>query len=1024
MKLYNLLMSLIFTFTIFGADADRFTKVFLQEDCESSPYQSSEPFPTGKISDKSQILWNVTVPNSFEIVKNPVKSGRNALKVFRNGASGYISIGRKDAIPEGHDFRISFQLQVPEKGGCTIFFSDGKNSKPIGGLSIKSGRNIWAYDINQKWVTCSGLIVPPNKWLGCQIDFNSNRKNYQVSLIGEDGKKISSIQSYPFLQNTSFRDLMLLNTLPQGTTAFFDDIKILYSDNRSLEGCQNIAQGLIADSPGLAQNDASKLTNGNYDDGILLEVKKPRELEFSFTLPVKAQGIKIHSGDRNNSRQIKSFKLQSYNSLGHWYTLAEYRNPAGEKAPYIDFKPEDNLVKLRLTFPAQEDIFLREIEFFAPPDKPQHELDEFFQKCLSGEFRLPVYDGQYENHRIAELYLINTTPKDLPVKIKLVRRDAPLMVISENKHQLRPGSNRIPFDIKELSSGEYIAVVSDDSIPAKTNAGRLRRLLRISNSQSPSPVTPLHLTGQKMLFPDYYYFQSHSGLECTPMQAEKKLVHRGNTDDNCFIVYGDNIFIDDKGSICVNFHTWNRLWETASARYYHANASGTDLSSWQVLPGKANIPPDHRNPLQGKMPKPAIPDWELKKVGDQPLKYHFYDPEKDGPVNLKQLKLVWVHPAQPGTVGYQNYDWQVMRPPHSTTWPIWYKSPGEAIILRKTPLIQSIVDGSGFENPDSGSDLGFGQWLSDDGKYLHYAQGRHLYRFPPFTAPWDNIHWLSRIISVWRTADGINWERRYLGVPDTNMPVAAQHYGGLMTRIPNGGGLRLAFLNHYDALHQQMNVVLVYSWDGFNWRRFPHAAPFVNNGSPGDWLHGGCYFSLQAVEKDGKIYQLIPWANDHYHFQSEVVHSSKKSLDFITTEYMKNRFGARNIAKWPYFKKYFDSSFEKLAEKTKAATCSVGIAVYRKDGWFALNAGNTPGKFISHPILATGTMKVNIDLKQNGYFKIELIDSAGNTIQGFQKTIEAVDNTDLSVFSHLPSQEFRIKAELRNGTLYSIGFER
>ncbi|NMA42869.1 MAG: hypothetical protein GX946_05750, partial [Oligosphaeraceae bacterium] len=128
MKLDKLLriltLSLTFVFTImdtFGTEAIRFTKLFLQEDFESFPFQSSTPFPTGKISGDSPIIWNISVSDSFELVTTPVQSGQYALKVLRNGASGHISVGRKEGIPEGYDFRVSFQLQVPEKGGCTVF---------------------------------------------------------------------------------------------------------------------------------------------------------------------------------------------------------------------------------------------------------------------------------------------------------------------------------------------------------------------------------------------------------------------------------------------------------------------------------------------------------------------------------------------------------------------------------------------------------------------------------------------------------------------------------------------------------------------------------------------------------------------------------------------------------------------------------------------------------------------------------------------------------------------------------------
>jgi hypothetical protein len=465
----------------------------------------------------------------------------------------------------------------------------------------------------------------------------------------------------------------------------------------------------------------------------------------------------------------------------------------------------------------------------------------------------------------------------------------------------------------------------------------------------------------------------------------------------------------------------NRLWQTASKRAYHAVATDGTLDHWTVQEGPATAVASTPNPLKEGIPPAARPDWAHKPGPDGNITYRFYDAEKDGPVALNQVNCEWISPATPGTMGYRKYDWKILSPVACTIWPIWYKSPGEAIILRRTPLVDTFPCVGALEPPNSGCDLGFGQWLEDDGKTLCLGHGRHLARYMPYIARYDNLCAWSRIVAIWRTRDGLNWEQNYVGPPTTNKPIADQQYGGVNLRVPNGAGLRIAFLYRYCPYLQQISWELIYTWDGFRWTRFQDQPQFMPNGPFGDWFHGGGYIGGAAVEKDGKYYYLMCWCNDHYHFQSEIVHGSAKTAAGFTADYMKRRYAPRHLEEWPFFQKNFGGDWEKLAAHTRAATSAIGVAVFRKDGYFSANAGDTPARLLTVPLRANGALKVNAAVGQGGHLVIRLLQN-GRPLPGFEKRLGPCDGVELAVFPALPQGDFQVEVTMRNTRLYTLIF--
>ena len=221
---------------------------------------------------------------------------------------------------------------------------------------------------------------------------------------------------------------------------------------------------------------------------------------------------------------------------------------------------------------------------------------------------------------------------------------------------------------------------------------------------------------------------------------------------------------------------------------------------------------------------------------------------------------------------------------------------------------------------------------------------------------------------------------------------------------------------------QQISWEIIYSWDGFKWVRFQDQPQFMENGPQGSWNHGGGYIAHNALEIDGKYYMMMYYVGGTYHFEAEVLHSSTKSIDHIDAEYMRKRYEPRQLHRWPLFAKYYDNSWEKLAEHTKSARRALGILEYRKDGFFYAVADDKDAEMLTHPVCAKNSMKINAVVKDGGYLKVALVDEQGQEIPGYAKEYGQMDNTDLVVFDQLPEGKFQVRLNLKNTEVYTLSF--
>ncbi len=973
------------------------------------------------------------------------ESENRALRIIRRKQLEFVHIQSNGIIPENCNYGVSLRCNLKEKGNFVISFSDA-DGKKIAALYFKENK-LRGYDLKKKW-KFTGIRITKNEWFTLNINFYPGSRNYKIKLIGQSGKSITSIPM-PLLSDKTLKAVSFSTCHPIGSSALVDDLKVTYNTERVVT---NRVDALEGAEIFVRNNDGSSKQYPLLNDGdikaIALSRDIPLELNINLGKPVKVSTIRLYGGAPEYHKYPSgtcrplSYNIEGLNTAGQWRKLASSK--ASKKIlkggtpesmhQQEDFEPV-SIVKLKITITDSSDtlrrvsgkmaekkvVVLREIGLWGK--KLSHnQINRPFRKNIYGEFRLPVY----QNQTIAGLHLYNNKKdeKDHKVKIELRERYSNKLVQKVRFFDLKYGKNIIEFQLDKLPDGEYAASVIDQNDPMQ-KGDKFRRLLRlqrlVNRGKRNTPI--LLATGKKMFFPDAYYLDKHENIIFSSAQAKMEQVVSPNSVSEGFIRHGSQIFFDKSGKMYLPFYTVDRFWSKKSKKNFIAVSS--KQGQWKIAkmePSYISNKVKQKSPINSQPPNAAKPDWSVKLKDGKPPVFRFYDPQKDGKVNLRQVCFEYKRRYSGTVLGSKkkSLNWKIVNPPPCSTWPVWYKAPGEAILLTRTPLLQDKMPYGEFEEKIDSNDNFVGQWLSDDGKTLSYARCRLLKRYPPFTAPYDNLASCARILSIISTTDGMNWKYSYMVPPDKNDPPVAQHYGARVFRIPGGNGLMQAFVYRYHAKSQRISIELAYSWDGAKWQRYSGKPAFAKNGKLGCWNAGMLMISSSAIAREGTVYQMLSWVCEGFHFYGDFYYN-RSNMKEITGEKIKKYFKGRDLESWPFFKHF--GGYDGIAADIRKAGVSVGIASYRKDGLFYMSPQGTGiGKFVSRMLTASAGMTANAVIGQGGFLSIDLIDNTGKVIPGYTKELSSSDSLSSRIFDILPDKPFRVRAKLKNTKLYSLNF--
>ena len=980
--------------------------------------------------------WSGQGDAAFAVVGSPCRSKPHALRITRVNTLKRLVLFRNEPFPAKRNYKVSFWCHANNTGSMALFLHSNKTArgKATAGVCLYTLGRLRIYNpvlpgIN-KWVL-TGQRAPLETWFRCQLRFDVFQKLYWLDMTTEAGETTTS-EAFPIVSAQPTVALQFLNVPPPGNSVVIDDVKVTYESTTAstVSNRQDYAPKAT-----LSNGELQAVIDGDPLTGVMLGGQTaPFHMELKTNSPVSM--VRIYSGRQDGSSKLAACQVHGLNASGQVPELVsmEASKRGGQNHDYVEYEfPPEVLTSLDFKLHAQPKaagVFVREIGVYSPVILPASILNAQFIRQVYGEFRLPVYEDQ----EVARLHLINCREDGNAHRIglTLTERFAGKVIAPLRQLALPHGETRIPFKIRDLPNGSYIATVEDYSND-NVVGGRatFRRLLRLQHRVPFKKQARYEMTGKKMFFPDDHYLASSSNLRfraCSGrvVQAVKQTLKSAD-----FTQLGSRVYFDERGKLNVLFRRLNRGWmREKTTRYFLATAADAEFTDWTIQPlSKTPAIPDQGRPPWDEPTPEAKPDWRAKRIGRSPIKLRFYDPARDGKVKLNQVAFRRITRAREGTVMRRtDLDWSAIKPLRGSTWPVWFKARGVGLVLRRESLLQDMPSLIGdLEDPKATNDNWAGQFLSDDGKALINIHANVLRRFRPFNAPWDNLAKCSRILTVYRTRDGINYTRTHMALPDESDPPASQHYGGLIRRAPGGNGLKLVYLARYRAYTQQIDTIISYSWDGIHWRRFSGQDILAANGPHGSWSAGHVWLGSSAVERDGKVYHLIQRLGGIYHFQSEIANSgTDESVKKITGPWIKDRFEPRSLHECPLFGKF--GSWDRVAEHTRNTGVGVGVLVYRKDGLFCIEAQRGEGEFLTLPVSATGSLRTNALISKGGYIKIELTDVNGRALPNYSSPnaalLEAGDWLDevlrFGSQNRLPQDPFRIRATMCDAKLFTL----
>ncbi len=629
--------------------------------------------------------------------------------------------------------------------------------------------------------------------------------------------------------------------------------------------------------------------------------------------------------------------------------------------------------------------------------------------------------------------------RPLAVEVSFEERDRGEVPRAPLKVTVNPGAEdtRVALDISGWPDGEYLTRIRESGGTGRYT-GELLRMLRKQTIRPPQPPPePADVAGLTLLMVDDWYLAERRGLRFRVHPARQYPIVEAPLAEGQVMARGLGLKVEDDGTLVAGFKTMDR--RSANPRFYVARSR--DAVDWEIveeqrdaaLP-RAQVRSDSRPRLQSNL-RPRL-TWA---AAEEPVAetYRFYDAERDGPVPLDQIQVKYT--------GYQPARWGELDLPARCTYPVWRKSspaqsPGaqasvEYVLLTREPLTHDRWEYGGGRGATLG-DLGEwnetndnfgGQWLSADGKELRYCQGRTVPRFPPFRIEYDNLWSCNRILVVWSTRDGVSWTPTWFDTPTEDDPVGYQHYGARVFRA-EGGNLLLAYLYVYQQASQQISLDVYSSRDGVYWRRYAGEPAFAPNGPPGAWNFGFIFPSAGPVEKDGRAYHLLGYCSNGPHFLHEFLYD-RDDLSEVTGEWLRRRLEGRALKSWPFWEHY--GSWEALAEAVRQTCQTVGIMVYRKDGWVSLSPEGERGSLVTRALRPGKTLSINARTEQGGSVRVEVLDAAGAPVPAYCGDNAAVfrgDDTGAALVwnggkvTSLPDGPIRLRIALDRADLFALSW--
>lgn len=624
------------------------------------------------------------------------------------------------------------------------------------------------------------------------------------------------------------------------------------------------------------------------------------------------------------------------------------------------------------------------------------------------ESRLPAYINMDD----ASLVFVRNDDADILVTLSFREQNtlavpAPPVDISLSGCSMRID---VPIHISTWPDGEYKVFISEKG---SKDAPLVRGIRKQTNIPPKAPSGPFSVKGSKMFFVDDWYFEKSAGLDRQLHPAELIPVEPWKTDPGCKAVRNSiqSFWMDRNGEMNVNILTASASNKPGKSYWVKSK----NLKDWAFI----------------SAPSPKHPQCSMVNLRtsskSSSTNYRRYDPEKDGTVDLSQVRVRWS-----GTE--QNLMWGDTPIPYRSRTAVWEKPDGEVLILGDPITIDKSVFGEEDIGTWSDSNDNFGDVrLSPDGKTLSCYQARLIPRNDPFRVHYDN-NLSDRILVTWSTTNGVDWTPSFFDAPTLDDPWSTQHYGVDMWSEENR---RLEFAYHkiFDVQLQKVYTELVFSRDGIVWTRMRDGKPFLGNGAPGDFNYG---YSITTGNRtrmswDGYYYEPMQCINVlHFMFMAAY---SKDDRSFVTPEFFAQRFDGRMVGEYgvensPIMN--WHKSWDDICELTKKQMFTPAFMRYRADGWIGALPAKCRAEIITKTLVAGGELGINAQTEPDGFISIEVLDACGNELPEYCRRNAAVftgNQTDAllswsnGAVRELPSEQVKLRITLEKSEIFTLDFK-
>lgn len=235
------------------------------------------------------------------------------------------------------------------------------------------------------------------------------------------------------------------------------------------------------------------------------------------------------------------------------------------------------------------------------------------------------------------------------------------------------------------------------------------------------------------------------------------------------------------------------------------------------------------------------------------------------------------------------------------------------------------------------------------------------------------------------SADLLNWTNLHpILVPDDELDNVDDAFYGMAQY--ETGGMWIGFLNVFHMTDNTMDVQMVFSRDGRNFKRIQPGRPWLTTGGPGTWDQYMVTICSAPVQVGEDLYVYHGGAKNHHDWWMYGLGEKHERGNCPTgpAEMKVDRF--RGEYKWWSFGCTEGLDVPEASDMDQVAYC-LGLAKMKKDRFVSLGANAVrPGLLVTKPFCVEGgKLFINARCGACGFVRVEAADGGGEVIPGFER---------------------------------------